>query len=195
MAAPASMQAMATSAISAGVRGEFGLRDFGVAPLIAASMMTGSPGMGGDYGTGVARPRLRIRARRGDAMATARMQGAELYYEMRGHGPPLLAIHGGLGLDHTYMKSTLAPLEQDFSVTYYDQRGNGRSDRGAATTLTMEQLADDAAALLGHLGHREAVVFGHSYGGFVAQELAIRAPGPRARAHPGRYHSGATWRR
>jgi proline iminopeptidase len=110
-------------------------------------------------------------------MATARVQGVELYYEVRGQGPPLLAIHGGLGLDHTYMKSTLGPLELGFSVIYYDQRGNGRSDRGAATALTMEQLADDAAALLGHLGHSEAVVLGHSYGGFVAQELAIRHPG------------------
>jgi proline iminopeptidase len=109
-------------------------------------------------------------------MPVVHVSGSELYYEVHGHGPPLLAIHGGLGLDHTYMKSTLAPLERDFSVVYYDQRGNGRSDPASAATLTMEQLADDAAALLDHLGHRDAVVLGHSYGGFVAQELAIRCP-------------------
>jgi proline iminopeptidase len=109
-------------------------------------------------------------------MATANVNGSELYYEVCGNGPPLLAIHGGLGFDHVYMKATLGRLERDFEVTYYDQRGNGRSDRVQPATLTMEQLADDAAALIAHLGHQNAIVLGHSYGGFVAQELAIRHP-------------------
>jgi proline iminopeptidase len=59
---------------------------------------------------------------------------------------------------------------------YFDQRGNGRSGRPPIDTVTIEQLADDAAALAGHLGLHEVVVLGHSYGGFVAQELALRHP-------------------
>ncbi len=107
-------------------------------------------------------------------MPTAQVNGAELYYEVRGAGPPMLMLHGGLGLDHIYLKSSLTPLEQRNSLIYYDQRGNGRSDGVPVSTITMEQLADDAAGLLDALGHASVIVFGHSYGGFVAQEMAIR---------------------
>ncbi|MBV8957209.1 MAG: alpha/beta fold hydrolase, partial [Actinobacteria bacterium] len=58
----------------------------------------------------------------------------------------------------------------------YDHRGNGRSGRPPVDTLTMEQLADDAAALLDHLGAAHARVIGHSYGGFIGQEFALRHP-------------------
>ena len=109
-------------------------------------------------------------------MPSATVNGTELFYELRGEGPALLTMHGGLGFDHTYMARSFAPLEERFTVIYYDQRHNGRSGRPPLETLTMEQLADDAAALLDVLGFETATVLGHSYGGFVAQEFAIRHP-------------------
>ncbi len=110
-------------------------------------------------------------------MPSANINGVDLYFETRGSGPPCLVIHGGLGLDHQYLSSTLTPLEDHLSLVHYDQRGNGQSGRPDRETITMEQLADDAAALLGQVAEPPAIVLGHSYGGFVAQELALRHPG------------------
>lgn len=109
-------------------------------------------------------------------MATAELNGTTIYYEVRGSGPPCLAMHGGLGFDHQYLAGSLQPLEKRMRVIYYDHRCNGRSARSPLASLTMEQLADDAAALMDVLGFGDAVVLGHSYGGFVAQELALRRP-------------------
>ena len=109
-------------------------------------------------------------------MATADVNGTTIWYDVVGTGPPGLVLHGGLGIDHTLYQETLTPLEQRLRLVYLDHRGNGRSGRPPRDTLTIEQLADDAAALARQLGDERVVVLGHSYGGFVAQELALRHP-------------------
>lgn len=53
--------------------------------------------------------------------------GASIYFETHGAGRPLLAIHGGLGLDHTYFRPWLDPLAKNFQLVLPDVRGNGRS--------------------------------------------------------------------
>ena len=110
-------------------------------------------------------------------MPTAEVNHTTLFYDESGSGPPMLLMHGGLGIDHTYFRESLAPLANNHRLILYDHRCNGRSGRPSVETLTIEQLADDAAALLTHLGIRAADIFGHSYGGFVAQEFALRHPG------------------
>jgi proline iminopeptidase len=107
-------------------------------------------------------------------MRTAGLDGVHLHYECDGDGSPLLVLHGGLGIDHHLYRRTLAPLADDFRLLLPDQRGNGRSVPVDPETITIEQLADDAAALLDHLELDRVTVFGHSFGGFVAQELALR---------------------
>jgi len=110
-------------------------------------------------------------------MPLARVEGTELFYEdLGGDGPMALILHGGLGLDHTYMRPAFDRLHDRFRVVYYDHRANGRSGRPPIETVTMAQLADDAAALATELGADRFAAIGHSYGGFVAQELAIRHP-------------------
>jgi proline iminopeptidase len=100
-----------------------------------------------------------------------------LHCEIVGSGPPALVMHGGLGLDHTYLRPAVDPLADRLRLVYYDHRGNGRSGRPPLDTLTMEQLADDAEALAARLGFGRVLVIGASYGGLVAQELAVRHPG------------------
>jgi proline iminopeptidase len=107
---------------------------------------------------------------------TATVNGTTLSYEEVGHGPAALVLHGGLGLDHTSYRD-LDMLADRLRLVYYDHRGNGRSARPPLDTLTMPQLADDADALAERLGLGPVVVIGHSYGGFIAQELALRHPG------------------
>lgn len=109
-------------------------------------------------------------------MAIAELNGTTIWYEQEGAGPAALVLHGGLGIDHTLYRATLGPLAGRLSLVYPDHRGNGRSGRPSLETVTMEQLADDAGALTEHLGLERVVVIGHSYGGFVAQELALRHP-------------------
>ena len=108
-------------------------------------------------------------------MSTAAINGTTLRYDEVGSGPVCLVLHGGLGLDQSLYRE-FDRLGDRLRVVRYDHRGNGRSARPPLATLTMPQLADDAVAMADHLGADRVHVIGHSYGGFVGQELAIRHP-------------------
>ncbi len=106
-----------------------------------------------------------------------RVNGTELFCLRTGEGLPLLAMHGGLGFDHTYFRPWLDPLAERAEIIYYDHRGNGRSGRPTSWEgITHGTWADDAEALRRHLGLERMVLFGHSYGGFLALEYALRYP-------------------
>jgi proline iminopeptidase len=102
--------------------------------------------------------------------------GVSLHVEDDGSptAPAVLVLHGGLGLDHVLYRRALTPLADDLRLVFFDQRANGRSTGAEASSITMEQLADDAVAVADALGLDRFVPLGHSYGGFVAQELALR---------------------
>jgi len=104
------------------------------------------------------------------------VNGTELYYELRGGGPPVLLIMGFTGDGGNF--KTLADLLADaFTVICYDRRGNGRSPRPAGwATTSPEEQADDAAALLTALGLAPAAVYGSSAGATFALCLLIRNP-------------------
>jgi pimeloyl-ACP methyl ester carboxylesterase len=103
----------------------------------------------------------------------AAVAGAELYYEVRGRGPAVLLIPGATG-DAGHFEQAAEVLASEHTVITYDRRGNSRS--GPAGPTTLDQQADDAAALLRHVGAAAAVVFGTSGGAIIALKLAIRAP-------------------
>jgi proline iminopeptidase len=109
-------------------------------------------------------------------MPDVAVNGTTIWYERDGAGPPCLVLHGGLGVDHTIYRRSLQPLASRLELVFLDHRGNGRSGRPPVETITIEQLADDAAAVARALGFARVVVLGHSYGGFVAQELTLRHP-------------------
>ena len=88
--------------------------------------------------------------------------------------PVLVALHGGPGFDQGYLRPGLSPLSDDMQVVYVDLRGQGRSGRPPLDSCTLEQMADDVAALCRLLDIERPIVFGHSAGGFVALHLAIR---------------------
>ncbi|MEM7332394.1 MAG: alpha/beta hydrolase [Chloroflexota bacterium] len=110
-------------------------------------------------------------------MSLLSVNGTNLYCETIGDGEPILMMHGGLGLDHTYFRPYFDQLSDQFKVIYYDHRGNGRSDKlEDYSTLTLDLLVDDAAQLLDELGIEKTIVVGHSYGGFLAQLFAAKYP-------------------
>lgn len=81
-------------------------------------------------------------------MPTVTVNGAELYYEVRGGGPPVLFIMGATGTGGVF-ETVAEILSDEFTVATYDRRGNGRSPRPAGwETTSAEEQADDAAALL-----------------------------------------------
>ncbi len=108
-------------------------------------------------------------------MSIAVIEGTEIFFEEVGEGSPLLIFHGGPGVHHGPYRS-LDPLSDHRRLVFWDHRGHGRSGRPSRDTLSMQQWADDAAALAAHLGIRRTAVFGHSFGGWVAQEVALRHP-------------------
>jgi pimeloyl-ACP methyl ester carboxylesterase len=112
----------------------------------------------------------------GELMAILTVNGAELYHELRGDGPPAMFIMGATG-DGGHFERVADLLSDEFTVVTYDRRGNGRSPRPAGwETTSPEEQADDAAALLDALGLAPAVVFGTSSGGLFALCLLIRHP-------------------
>jgi proline iminopeptidase len=111
-----------------------------------------------------------------DAIATAEINGARLFHTAVGSGDPCLTMHGGLGLDHTHLHPWLDSLGDRLWLIFYDHRGNGRSERTEPETLTFGQFAADAEALRQELGLGEVVLLGHSYGGFIALDYALRYP-------------------
>jgi pimeloyl-ACP methyl ester carboxylesterase len=105
---------------------------------------------------------------------TAAVNGISLHYERRGSGPPLLFLNGS-GATLATTGFLLAPFAERADVVGHDQRGLG------LTTIppgpyTMADYAADALGLLDHLGWDRAAVVGISFGGMVAQELAVTAP-------------------
>jgi proline iminopeptidase len=98
-----------------------------------------------------------------------------LYYDEVGQGQPLLVAHGGPGLHHGLYR-TLDPLAATHHVVYWDHRGHGRSGPLPAGPLGMALFADDAIRLADNLGLERFAVLGHSFGGWVAQEIALRYP-------------------
>lgn len=94
----------------------------------------------------------------------------ELHVHERGSGRPLVALHGGPGLDGSVWFPGLEPLAADgWWILAPDLRGNGRSDGGDPSSWTIPQMADDVEALIGALDLADPVVMGWSFGSFVAQ--------------------------
>ncbi len=103
------------------------------------------------------------------------INGTEIYYEKVGKGIPIMLMHGGLGLDHTYFQPWLKALANRATLIFFDHRGNGLSARpDSFDDITHQTWIEDADALREYLGYDQIVLLGHSYGGFLAQDYALR---------------------
>jgi pimeloyl-ACP methyl ester carboxylesterase len=98
----------------------------------------------------------------------------ELYYETRGSGAPLMLI-AGLASDSGSWSPIIEGLSRECLVITPDNRGCGRT-LPQETETGIRRIADDCAALVGSLGLTSVNLLGHSMGGLVAMDLAIRYP-------------------
>lgn len=101
----------------------------------------------------------------------------KLYVREIGAGQPMVVIHGGPDFDHTYFLPDMDRLADAYHLIYYDQRGRGRSAQGVQPAdVTLDSEIEDLEALRTQLGLESVAVLGHSWGGQIAMEYALRHP-------------------
>jgi len=101
--------------------------------------------------------------------------GVLIYYEAFGHGSPLVIVHGGPGASHDYFLPYLAPLARNHQLIFIDERGSGKSQKlDDPAGYTVEAMVEDLEAVRKDLGLGRIALFGHSYGGVLAQAYALK---------------------
>jgi len=107
-------------------------------------------------------------------MPKTKVNAIELHYEVTGTGKPLVLI-SGLGYPLWQWHKMEPILAKHFQVITFDNRGVGQSDKPAGP-YSAQMLAADTVALLDALDIDQAIVMGHSMGGFIAQAIALDYP-------------------
>jgi 3-oxoadipate enol-lactonase len=107
-------------------------------------------------------------------MPTIAANGIDLYYERSGSGPRLLFLNGS-GSSIATSELLIKLFTNDFDLLVHDQRGLGLTSVPPGP-YSMADYAADAVALLDHVGWERTRVVGVSFGGMVAQELAVTWP-------------------
>ena len=109
-------------------------------------------------------------------MSFVEVNGTTLYYELRGEGPSLLFISGAVG-DAGQWSAVADGLADEYTVLTYDRRANSRSPRPAGwSATTIDEQADDAAALVAALGLGPVAACGNSMGALILTSLTLRFP-------------------
>lgn len=112
-------------------------------------------------------------------MPRTTINGFSMNYELHGDaGEPLVLVHGYTGDVGDWFDQT-KEFARTHRVLVMDHRGHGDSEGpDEITSYTITQMADDIEALIAHAGFERYHLVGHSMGGGVAQEIALRS-GPR----------------
>ncbi len=110
-------------------------------------------------------------------MPNATVNGIRLYYETHGDsGESLVLVHGYTG-DVSDWRHQLPDFSKTHRLLAMDLRGHGRSDAPRdRSSYTVEQMADDVEALIERVGLERYHLLGHSMGGAIVQEIALRSP-------------------
>lgn len=102
---------------------------------------------------------------------------ARLFYRDIGEGRPIVVLHGGPDLDHNYLLPEMDGLADGSRLIFYDQRGRGRSAAGVKPEdVTITSEVEDLDELRRRLQLESFAVLGHSWGGVLAMEYAVRHP-------------------
>lgn len=100
---------------------------------------------------------------------------AQLYYREVGRGQPVIVLHGGPDFDHRYLLPELDRLADSFRLIYYDQRGRGLSRAHVQPDeVSLQSEITDLDAVRAHFQLETVAVLGHSWGGLLALEYALR---------------------
>lgn len=103
----------------------------------------------------------------------------KLYYQSFGSGEPIIVIHGGPGMmDSSYLLPQMLELTKTNQVIFYDQRGSGKSleTKINPELMNLEQFTQDLDDLHKSLNLDKVTLLGHSWGGIIAMNYAIKHP-------------------
>ena len=106
---------------------------------------------------------------RPDTLPTLRSDDAEIFYEIRGNGPPVVLLHP-FPCDHEFWNPVAAALDARYRLILPDLRGHGDSEIGEGPAL-MQKHAGDVARVLDAAGIGKAAFIGCSIGGYVQFEF------------------------
>ena len=107
-------------------------------------------------------------------MSTIKVNDINIYYEIHGAGEPLVLV-AGLATDSQSWLPIINDLAKKYQVVVFDNRGVGRTKPMDAET-SISQMADDCVGLINKLGLSSVNLLGHSMGGMIALDCAIRYP-------------------
>ncbi len=107
-------------------------------------------------------------------MSFADVNGQHIYFEDSGGGGAAVIFSHGFLMDHEMFEPQVRALAGEFRCITWDERGFGQTQAKGA--FTYWDSADDALALLAHLGVEQAFFVGMSQGGFLSMRAALRAP-------------------
>jgi proline iminopeptidase len=104
--------------------------------------------------------------------------GATLYYKAIGKGDPIIMIHGGPGMHHGYFLPSILELSKTHQIILYDQRGCGKSISEIidGNSINIDTFVNDLEVLRKSLSLNKITLLGHSFGGFLAMQYAIKYP-------------------
>jgi pimeloyl-ACP methyl ester carboxylesterase len=102
--------------------------------------------------------------------------GVKIHYTSLGNGPLIVMIHGFPDFWYTW-RHQMAALSKDYQTVAIDQRGYNLSDKPkGGPNYTLPHLVSDVTAVIRHIGHEQAIVMGHDWGGLVAWHFAQSYP-------------------
>ncbi len=105
------------------------------------------------------------------------VEGAELYYRTIGVGEPIVIVHGGPGLEHSYLLPGMEALGETYRLLLYDQRGLGRSTGALdSISISMERYIADLESIRELAGVERMNLLAHSWGSLLATMYALEHP-------------------
>ena len=111
-----------------------------------------------------------------DFNAIRNINGTKLFISVAGSGEPIIALHGGPGLNHSYFKPHLSGLEKNFRVIYYDQRACGQSAIPSPDSISIQFLVNDLEEIRKEFKIEKLNLLAHSWGALLAAHYALKYP-------------------
>ena len=105
------------------------------------------------------------------------LNGTELYCKVVGEGEPIVIVHGGPGLGHSYFLPHMEGLAKEHTLIFYDQRASGKSSNDLDSSgINLNAFLTDIEAIRSHFKIGKMNLMGHSWGGLLAMQYAMQYP-------------------